>query len=199
MQFKPAVLVIHTMKRMQGGCGSVSNSSSSSRSSKYQDVHSQASTRCRRKPTTHGRQYAWQTFPVAPKSFSNSFSTPMTSHTTAKAAAQMFNEAGALGASVTLTPAVTAPGAGHGPAPAQLARQFRDLLKHPIPGVSAAPDDEDPMMWHVRVSLLPLGVPVPLHHNHGSTARQCHQCTTLDGHPYELSLMCWHGHGINSK
>lgn len=47
---------------------------------------------------------------------------------------------------------MTAPGAGRGPAAAQLAKQFKDLLKHPIPGVSAAPDENDPMIWHVRVS-----------------------------------------------
>lgn len=33
----------------------------------------------------------------------------------------------------------------------QLARQFRDLMKNPIPGVSAAPSDDNLFLWHVQV------------------------------------------------
>jgi hypothetical protein len=33
----------------------------------------------------------------------------------------------------------------------QLARQFRDLMKNPIPGISAAPSDDDLFTWHVQV------------------------------------------------
>jgi hypothetical protein len=33
----------------------------------------------------------------------------------------------------------------------QLARQFRDLMKNPIPGISAAPSDGDLFVWNVQV------------------------------------------------
>lgn len=36
-------------------------------------------------------------------------------------------------------------------AEAQLAKQFRDLIRHPIAGISAAPDEEDTLKWHVQV------------------------------------------------
>jgi hypothetical protein len=48
------------------------------------------------------------------------------------------------------------PGARVGPvnrghAEAQLAKQFRDLLQHPIPGVSAAPREDNLLLWDVMV------------------------------------------------
>lgn len=46
---------------------------------------------------------------------------------------------------------VMAPGAGAGSAEAALAKQFRDIMRHPMPGVSVAPDDTDTMKWHVKV------------------------------------------------
>jgi hypothetical protein len=49
---------------------------------------------------------------------------------------------------------VTAPGAGKGfSAAVQLAKQFRHIMRHPIPGISAAPDDEDEMVWHIKVDV----------------------------------------------
>jgi ubiquitin-protein ligase len=37
----------------------------------------------------------------------------------------------------------------------QLARQFRDLLRNPIPGVSAAPSEDDLFVWNVKVGKSP--------------------------------------------
>jgi hypothetical protein len=51
------------------------------------------------------------------------------------------------------SPLVTAPGSGKGfSAQVQLAKQFRHIMRHPIPGVSVAPDEDDEMTWHVKVS-----------------------------------------------
>jgi hypothetical protein len=45
-----------------------------------------------------------------------------------------------------------APGAGvGGSAEVQLAKQLRHIMRHPIPGVSVAPDESDEMTWHVKV------------------------------------------------
>uniref|UniRef100_A0A383WK50 Ubiquitin-like domain-containing protein n=1 Tax=Tetradesmus obliquus TaxID=3088 RepID=A0A383WK50_TETOB len=56
-------------------------------------------------------------------------------------------------ASATVSKIVTAPGAGvHGSAAVQLAKQFRHIMRHPIPGVSCAPDDTDQMTWHVKLA-----------------------------------------------
>lgn len=46
-----------------------------------------------------------------------------------------------------------APGARvGGPVVVQLARQLKDLMTNPIPGISVAPDENDAMVWQVMVS-----------------------------------------------
>ena len=50
-----------------------------------------------------------------------------------------------------------------------LARQLRDLIKNPIPGISVAPDDDDMRKWHVKVDLrLPGSNCLRLMHTHQS-------------------------------
>jgi hypothetical protein len=48
--------------------------------------------------------------------------------------------------------AKTVPGGRQGcSAELQLARQFRDLMRNPIPGVNAAPSDDSLFIWNVQV------------------------------------------------
>eukprot|EP00775_Hariotina_reticulata_P001154 gene1154-1494_t len=51
---------------------------------------------------------------------------------------------------------VSAPDARPGVASAQvqLAKQLRDLNRHPIPGISAAPDEDDMLKWNVKVGVM---------------------------------------------
>lgn len=139
MQFKPELFLMFMMKRMQGG----NNSAATGRHTVFEGSR----TTCRNKATPQQRasaSAAQQAKDAAAEAFR-----PLDQLVKSPAGSKDLDQS-----TLVVDKAVTAPGArsGKGPAEVQLAKQFRDLLNHPIPGVSAAPDDEDALTWHVRVS-----------------------------------------------
>lgn len=135
MQFKPELFLMHTMKRMQGG------NSSAAADANRPSVGSADPIRLKATPQHSASPHL--------------ITSPKLAQQGKAAAARAFDlldqaPSGAQSTIVMGTP-VTSPGAGAGSVGKQLAKQFRDLIKHPIPGVSAAPAGDDPLLWDIQV------------------------------------------------
>jgi hypothetical protein len=138
-KLNPRITMLQCMMRMKGGGLRNTHSTTTATvvsSSSLFDTRLFVSRATTASSTTSSTASSWRRVAAA----SRKCSAPTFSNTTASK-------------SVPLSPMITAPGAGKGfSAEVQLAKQFRHIMRHPIPGVSVAPDDSDEMTWHVKVT-----------------------------------------------